>query len=107
MIRNSWGSLVEGVADVLAAEVSAHDVGLTLSAVEEPAGFGGEFGLVPGPMGVRQAAFDNGTVAGGKKPCTSTCMCRPVVQVTTRAHTWRIGLGRSEDFGPHSKEAVV
>ncbi|MGW6395107.1 hypothetical protein ACWFR1_32425, partial [Streptomyces sp. NPDC055103] len=31
LIRNSWGSLVEDVADVLAAEVSAHDVGLALS----------------------------------------------------------------------------
>lgn len=46
LIRNSWGSLVEDIADVSATEVFAHDVGLALSTVEEPAGFGGEFGLV-------------------------------------------------------------
>ncbi len=43
-----------------AAEVSAHDVGLALSAVEEPACLGGEFGLVSDPVGVGQAAFEVG-----------------------------------------------
>lgn len=43
-----------------AAQVAADDVWLTLSAVEEPAGFGGEFGLGPGPVGVGQAAFQVG-----------------------------------------------
>ncbi|MER7467024.1 hypothetical protein [Streptomyces sp. NPDC097981] len=43
-----------------AAEVSPHDVGLALSAVEESAGFGGGFGLVPGLVGVGQAAFEVG-----------------------------------------------
>lgn len=43
-----------------AAEITAHDAGLALSAVEGPAGFGGEFGLVPVPAGVRQAAFEVG-----------------------------------------------
>ncbi|MFF2925942.1 tyrosine-type recombinase/integrase [Streptomyces celluloflavus] len=38
-------------------EVSAHDVGLALSAVEEPAVLGGEFGLVPGPVGVLPAQY--------------------------------------------------
>lgn len=60
LIRNSWGSVVDDVADVPAAEVSAHDVRLALSAVEEPPGFGGEFGLVPGPVGVGQTSFEVG-----------------------------------------------
>lgn len=42
-------SLVEVVAAVRAVEVSAHDVWLEVSAGEEPAGFGGEFGLIAGP----------------------------------------------------------
>ena len=46
--------------DVPTAEVSAHDVGLALSTVEEPACLGGEFGLAPGPAGVRQATFEGG-----------------------------------------------
>ena len=32
-----------------AAEVAADDVWLTLTSVEEPAGFGGEFGVLPDP----------------------------------------------------------
>lgn len=51
-MRNSLGSLVEDVADVEAARVSAHDVGLALSAVEEPAGLSGEFRLVHNPVDV-------------------------------------------------------
>lgn len=54
------GSLVEDVAGMLATEVSAYDVGMTLAPVEEPAGFGGEFGLVPGPVGVWQAVLEVG-----------------------------------------------
>lgn len=60
MVRNCWESLVDDVADVPTAEVSAHDVRLVLPGVKEPAGFGGEFGLVPGPVGVGQAALDLG-----------------------------------------------
>lgn len=45
---------------MLATEVSAYDVGMTLAPVEEPAGFGGEFGLVPGPVGVWQAVLEVG-----------------------------------------------
>ncbi|MFJ7124987.1 transposase [Streptomyces sp. NPDC098101] len=46
LIRNSLGSLVEDVADVRGFELAGDDVGLTLSAVEEPAGFSGEFAWV-------------------------------------------------------------
>jgi hypothetical protein len=53
LIRNLLGSLVEDVADVRGLEVAGDDVGLALSMVEEPAGFHGEFVLVPGPVGVR------------------------------------------------------
>ncbi len=60
LIRNSLGSLVEDVADVWGFEVAGDDVGLSMSPVEEPAGLGGEFGLVPGPVGVGQAAFEVG-----------------------------------------------
>jgi hypothetical protein len=42
--------LFEGVAHVGAAEVAADDVWLTLTPMEEPAGFGGELGLVTGPV---------------------------------------------------------
>ncbi|MFE5740745.1 hypothetical protein [Streptomyces celluloflavus] len=42
---------------MVGVEVSAHDVGLALSAVEEPAVLGGEFGLVPGPVGVLPAQY--------------------------------------------------
>jgi hypothetical protein len=45
---------------VRAAEVAADDVWLTLAPVEEPAFFGGEFGLGSGPVGVGQAAFEVG-----------------------------------------------
>jgi hypothetical protein len=41
LIRNSWSSPVDGISDVSAAEVFTRDVRLALSAVEEPAGFGG------------------------------------------------------------------
>jgi hypothetical protein len=60
LIRSVLGSLVEGVAGVLGFEVAGDDVGLALSAVEEPSGFGGEFGLVPGPVSVGQATFEVG-----------------------------------------------
>jgi hypothetical protein len=43
---------------VRAAEVAADDVRLTLAAVEEPAGFGGELGLVLGPAVHGQAPFE-------------------------------------------------
>ncbi|MEU9603238.1 hypothetical protein, partial [Streptomyces sp. NPDC048057] len=58
LIRNSLGSLVEDVVDVRGFEVAGDDVGLTLSTVEEPAGFGGEFGLVPGPVSAGKASFE-------------------------------------------------
>lgn len=38
------------------AEVAADDVWLALAAVEEPAGFGGELGLVAGPQGQPNSA---------------------------------------------------
>ncbi|AEM81791.1 hypothetical protein Strvi_2058 [Streptomyces violaceusniger Tu 4113] len=60
LIRNSWGSLVDDVADVRGFEVAGDDMGLALSAVEEPAGFAGEFGLVPGPVAVGKAALEVG-----------------------------------------------
>ncbi|MFI6208716.1 hypothetical protein ACIBAI_20300 [Streptomyces sp. NPDC051041] len=63
------GSLVEHISDVWAAELSTHDVGLALTAVEETAGFGGESGPVSGPVGVRQAALEVGISqsAGGSE----------------------------------------
>ena len=60
LIRNLLGSLVEDVSDVRGFEVAGDDVGLALSAVEEPAGFSSEFGPVSGPLGVGQAAFEVG-----------------------------------------------
>ncbi|MFE9851666.1 hypothetical protein ACFYPN_23135 [Streptomyces sp. NPDC005576] len=44
-----------GVADVRGFEAAGDDVGLALSAVEEPAGLGGEFGPVSCPVGMGQA----------------------------------------------------
>ncbi len=41
-----------------AAEVAADDVRLTLASVEEAAGLGGEFGLVPGPVLFGQAVLE-------------------------------------------------
>jgi hypothetical protein len=45
---------------VRAAEVSADDVWLALTAVEEPAGLGGELGLVAGPAVHGQTPFEVG-----------------------------------------------
>lgn len=42
------------------AEVASDDVRLALAAVEEPAGFGSESGLVAAPTAHRQTAFEVG-----------------------------------------------
>lgn len=51
------GLIPEGAADVRGFEGAGDDVGLVSPAVDEPAGFGSESGLVPGQVDVWQAGW--------------------------------------------------